>query len=106
MGTYNVAQHFGLTDQLGSIVPSYFAHINILSAKDNPTPVSVLAKGKWIVKNHEHQAFVPLIDWEKYEIERLSLDWDLTWEDLQFSLRSEERRVGKECVDGCVGAEQ
>jgi len=97
MGTYNVAQHFGLTDQLGSIVPGNFAHINILSAKDNPTPVSVLAKGKWIVKDHEHQAFVPLIDWEKYEIERLSLDWDLTWEDLQFSLP-----VGVELVNDVI----
>jgi len=97
MGTYNVAKHFGLTDQLGSIVPGNFAHINILSAKDKPTPVSVLAKGEWIVKDHENQAFVPMIDWDKYEFEPLSLDWDLTREDLQFSLP-----VGVELVSDVI----
>src|SRR5699024_3471599 len=34
MATYNVATHFGLAEQLGSIGPGKLAHINILQAKD------------------------------------------------------------------------
>src|SRR5690625_305894 len=97
MTSYNTAKHFLLDKMIGSIAQGNFAHINILSAKDKPTPVSVLAKGEWIVKDHENQAFVPMIDWDKYEFEPLSLDWDLTREDLQFSLP-----VGVELVSDVI----
>src|SRR5699024_11032284 len=53
MATYNVAKYYGLDDLIGSIAPGRIAHINILQAKENPNPVSVLAKGKWIVKDDD-----------------------------------------------------
>src|SRR5699024_12505929 len=53
MATYNVARHFNLEEQIGSITPGRIAHINILKAKDNPHPVGVLAKGKWILREEK-----------------------------------------------------
>src|SRR5699024_7578448 len=47
MASYNPAKHLLLDEMIGSIAPGRIAHINILSAKDNPHPESVLAKGKW-----------------------------------------------------------
>src|SRR5690625_48099 len=85
MATYHVARHFHLDDDLGSIAPGKIAHINILKSRDNPHPVSVLAKGKWLVKNNQSQAFEKF-NWKDNGIEPLLLDWELLEEDLQFSL--------------------
>lgn len=86
MATYNVATHFGLAEQLGSIGPGKLAHINVLQAKDDPHPVSVLSKGKWILKEGKEQTDISKIDWNKYGIGVHSFDWDMNMEDLQFSL--------------------
>src|SRR5699024_6387526 len=63
MATFNVARHFNMEEQVGSIGPGRIAHINILQAKDNPDPVSVLAKGKWILFDGKKQTACPKIDW-------------------------------------------
>ncbi|MEC5424349.1 adenine deaminase C-terminal domain-containing protein [Virgibacillus sp. C22-A2] len=86
MASYNVARHYNLEDQLGSIAPGRVAHINILEAKDNPHPVSVLAKGQWIVKEGKVQEPTSEIDWKKFGIDELTFNWDLQEKDLQFSL--------------------
>src|SRR5699024_10198833 len=86
MATYNVARHFNLEEQIGSITPGRIAHINILKAKDNPHPVGVLAKGKWILREEKEWEREPVIDWEKSGINELEFDWDLTDSDLQFSI--------------------
>ncbi|OZU87783.1 adenosine deaminase [Virgibacillus indicus] len=86
MASYNAARHFRMDEQLGSIAPGRIAHINILKEKEAPRPVSVLAKGKWIVKDDVNQELSPVIDWEKYGINPLSIDWELREEELQFSL--------------------
>lgn len=97
MASYNAAKHFGLDDWIGSIAPGKIAHINILQAKDNPHPIGVLAKGQWIVKDGEKQSIAPSINWEKYGIKTLSFDWDLYYEDLQFSIP-----VGVEMVNDVI----
>ena len=51
MATYNVAKYYHLDELLGSIAPGRLAHINILYEKDDPHPLSVLAKGQWIVRD-------------------------------------------------------
>lgn len=84
MASHNIAQHFGLK-QVGSIVPGAFAHINILSTKDNPHPTSVIAKGSWITKDKEEQAD-PFVYFDTNGITELTFDWDLSMDDLQFSL--------------------
>ncbi|SFB15207.1 Adenine deaminase [Lentibacillus halodurans] len=86
MATHNAAKHYGLIDELGCIAPGRIANINILQKKENPHPISVLAKGEWIIKNHQEQNIPPQINWGKYDIEPLTFDWDLDLEDLQFSV--------------------
>src|SRR5699024_8624791 len=88
MATYNAAKHFGLDEQLGSIAPGRIAHINILDRKENPNPVSVLAKGDWIVKDQEETLMKQLVNWEEHDIKEVQMDWDndLEMNDLQFSL--------------------
>jgi adenine deaminase len=86
MATFNVAKHFHLEEQLGCIAPGRIANINILQAKDNPHPLSVIAKGKWMVKNGEEQEQQSIINWEKYHIKPIEFEWDLTMNDLQFSI--------------------
>ncbi|WP_042141971.1 adenine deaminase C-terminal domain-containing protein [Paucisalibacillus sp. EB02] len=85
MASFNVAKHFHLGEQLGCIAPGRIANINILQRKDNPNPESVLAKGKWIVRDGDVQELPTYIDWEKYNIEPLKFDWELEISDLQFS---------------------
>src|SRR5699024_2833394 len=54
--------------------------------KTNPHPESVLAKGRWIKQADEEKERGFSIDWEKYNVQPLSLDWKLTMGDLQFSI--------------------
>lgn len=84
MATFNPAKHFGLEEQLGSIAPGRIAHINILEAKNNPHPTSVLAKGTWIKKGKDVTEF-RMINWEEYKLDSFSLNWEMSIEDLQFS---------------------
>lgn len=86
MGSYNSARHFQLDEILGSIAPGRIAHINILESKDNPHPISVLAKGQWLVKDQKEIIKNIEMDWEKYGIEPLHFDWELGEKDLQFSM--------------------
>lgn len=85
MVTYNVAKHLRLEDQIGSIAPGRIAHINILEAKNRPTPIGVLAKGKWIVKDGINTKQESRMNWTEHGVAPLQLNWDLTMEDLQFS---------------------
>ncbi|WP_019378796.1 adenine deaminase C-terminal domain-containing protein [Virgibacillus halodenitrificans] len=86
MASYNAAVHYNMEEQLGSISPGRIAHINILQEKDNPHPTGVLAKGKWVVKDGVAQEQKQLIDWEKYGLKSLELDWEMDENELQFSV--------------------
>ncbi|UOQ48973.1 amidohydrolase family protein [Gracilibacillus caseinilyticus] len=86
MATYNAAEQFHLEERLGGIAPGRVAHLNILSSSDNPTPESVIAKGKWLKKNGKLIKQELEVDWEKYGLGKLELDWQLTERDLQFSM--------------------
>ncbi|WP_170885443.1 adenine deaminase C-terminal domain-containing protein [Bacillus alkalicellulosilyticus] len=86
MATYNVARHYHLDHKLGMIAPGRVAHLNFLSSKENPTPVSVLAKGNWIVKNGVRVSDESTFAWEEFGLEEMKLDWDLTGEDFHFSM--------------------
>jgi adenine deaminase len=86
MGTINVARYYHIEHLHGSIATGRVANLNFLSDIKNPTPTAVLAKGKWIKKEgKEYQAFTPL-NWDEYNLKPLKLDWDLTYDDLQFSM--------------------
>lgn len=86
MATYNAARYYHLDDSLGMIAPGRIAHINILESKDNPLPISVLAKGQWVKKNGEACYPTKQFPWSDYGIDSVKLDWDLTEDDLHFSM--------------------
>ncbi|MDP4157227.1 MAG: adenine deaminase C-terminal domain-containing protein, partial [Bacillota bacterium] len=86
MGTINVARYYHIDHLHGSIATGRVANLNFLSDINNPTPKAVLAKGKWIKREgKENQAFTPL-NWDEYNLKPLKLDWDLSYDDLQFSM--------------------
>lgn len=85
MASYNIARYYNLEHIHGSIATGRIANINILENIEKPTPISVLAKGKWIKKDGKNQSDSPFIDWNKYQLSPLDLKWTLQEEDLTFS---------------------
>jgi adenine deaminase len=94
MASYNIAKHYGLDDLYGLIAPGRIANLNVLTAIDEPTPTAVLAKGEWVNadKNENIQ-----IDWSTHGLSPLNLDWDLSLEDMYFTMP-----VGIEMVNSVI----
>ncbi|MEA1854743.1 adenine deaminase C-terminal domain-containing protein [Cytobacillus sp. FSL W7-1323] len=86
MGTINVAKYYNIQHLHGNIATGRVANINFLENESNPTPVSVLAKGKWIRKDGENTPFEDNMPWEEYGFEPLEMNWELTSHDMQFSM--------------------
>jgi adenine deaminase len=86
MGSLNAAKHFRLDGVLGQIATGRLANINFLSSKEDPTPVSVLAKGKWLKREGQPLYENAPFSWNKSGLESLNINWDLTNDDLQFSM--------------------
>src|SRR5690625_3347174 len=86
MATYNVAKYYHMDELIGSIAPGRLAHINILYEKNDPHPLSVLGKGRWIVKDGVEVPQDVRIDWDKHEVNKAEFNWDLDKDDLQFSI--------------------
>lgn len=86
MTTYNVARHYNIDDTIGMIAPGRLAHINILEKKENPRPISILAKGQWVKKAGVECYPVKKFPWEHYGIKPLELDFELTEDDMHFSM--------------------
>lgn len=85
MASYNIARYYNLEHLHGSIATGRIANINVLASKNNPTPVSVLAKGKWIKQDGKDRNDFSSIDWDKYQMSSLHLNWTLSEADLSFS---------------------
>ncbi|MDR7074302.1 adenine deaminase C-terminal domain-containing protein [Fictibacillus barbaricus] len=87
MVSYNVARYYGLDHLFGMVAPGRVAHLNILETPENPLPVSVLAKGKWMKRDgvDVSQDADFDFDWEGHGIKKRSINWDLNDEDFQFS---------------------
>ncbi len=86
MATINVARYYQIDHLLGNIGTGRIANINFLSDPKNPTPVSVLAKGKWVKIDDTIVDHYREIPWADFGLEPLHLDWDLTSDDFQFSM--------------------
>ncbi|WLR51102.1 adenine deaminase C-terminal domain-containing protein [Bacillus tianshenii] len=86
MASYNVARHYNLDHQHGMIAPGCIAHLNFLEDPKNPKPVSVMAKGRWVRRNGKKQSAFQRVDWKQYEMNPLVLEWDLSLDDMQFSM--------------------
>ncbi|MFD1708224.1 adenine deaminase C-terminal domain-containing protein [Siminovitchia sediminis] len=86
MASYHVAGHYNMQHLHGMIATGRMAHINFLEDETNPTPVSVLAKGQWVKRNGKEIIADEDVPWVDFGLEPLLLDWDLTEEDLEFSM--------------------
>ncbi|WP_066299399.1 adenine deaminase C-terminal domain-containing protein [Bacillus sp. FJAT-29937] len=86
MGTINIARHYNIEHLHGNIATGRIANINFLTDETNPTPVSVLAKGKWVKKNGELLEAYGSIDWKDKGYKPLQIDWNLESDDLQYSM--------------------
>ncbi len=87
MATVNIARYYNIDYIHGNIATGRVANINFLSSIENPTPVSVLAKGKWVKRDGvKVENTYPSMDWTQYGLKPMVLDWQLTMDDLQFSM--------------------
>lgn len=86
MGTINVARYYDIEYLHGNIATGRVANINFLSDEKNPTPVSVIAKGKWVKRDGVNLNAYEKINWEENGFSPLKLDWELTMDDFQFSM--------------------
>ncbi|WP_347552601.1 adenine deaminase C-terminal domain-containing protein [Pseudalkalibacillus hwajinpoensis] len=85
MVSYNVANHYGISDTHGMIAPGRLAHINILESSDKPLPLSVLARGKWLKRNGIEVEQDWSFDWEEHGLSPVAEEWELKENDLTFS---------------------
>ncbi|MGV3289017.1 adenine deaminase C-terminal domain-containing protein [Bacillus wiedmannii] len=85
MASYNIARYYNMEHLHGSIATGRMANINILESKENPVPISVIAKGKWVKLDGINKNESVQIDWSKFKVTPLLLDWSIEKEDMIFS---------------------
>lgn len=86
MATVNIARYYNIDHLHGNIATGRVANINFLSSIENPTPHSVLAKGKWVKRDGQVVEAYHSINWDDYGLKPMELDWNLSIDDLQFSM--------------------
>lgn len=86
MATVNIARYYNIDHLHGNIATGRVANINFLSSIEDPTPHSVLAKGKWVKRDGQLVEAYHSINWDDYGLKPMELDWDLSIDDLQFSM--------------------
>ena len=87
MATVNIARYYKIEHLHGAIATGRIANINFLSSIENPTPVSVLAKGKWVKRDGvKVEGMYGEISWNEYGFKPMEMDWQLSLDDLQFSM--------------------
>lgn len=86
MATINVARYYNFEHLHGNIATGRIANINFLSDEREPAPVSVLAKGQWVKRDGDAIEAASELDWSELGFEPLKIDWELTFDDMQFSM--------------------
>ncbi|MGW6191139.1 adenine deaminase C-terminal domain-containing protein [Bacillus cereus] len=85
MASYNIARYYNMEHLHGSIATGRIANINILESKENSTPISVIAKGNWMKRDGINKNKSVSIEWDKFQVAPLQLDWCLQKEDMIFT---------------------
>jgi len=85
MASYNIARYYNMEHIHGSVATGRIANINILESKENPVPISVIAKGKWVKRDGISKNELVQIDWRNFKVTPLLLDWSIEKEDMIFS---------------------
>jgi adenine deaminase len=88
MASFNIAKYYQIEDKIGVIAPGRMATLNILESIDNPNPTSVMSKGSWLMKDGQQQKEKEkdVVNWSNYGLQPAQLKWNLTIDDLQFSM--------------------
>ncbi|GEL08544.1 adenine deaminase C-terminal domain-containing protein [Salisediminibacterium halotolerans] len=86
MCTKNPARYFHLDDTIGIIAPGRLANINFLPELTSAKPTDVLAKGEWVRKDNRPVFPKRGIDWASFGFTPFNPEWELTWNDLHFSI--------------------
>jgi adenine deaminase len=86
MATVNIARYYNIDHLHGNIATGRVANINFLSSIEDPTPHSVLAKGKWVKREGQVVEAYHSINWDDYGLKPMELNWNLSIDDLQFSM--------------------
>ena len=84
MASYNVAKYYAVSNLHGMIATGRFATLNVLADEWTPTPIDVMAKGKWMVRDREEVHAWPEETFEEFT--PLALDFELNESDFQFSI--------------------
>jgi adenine deaminase len=86
MASINIARYYNIAHFYGNIATGRVANINFLSDINNPTPISVLAKGQWLKRDGKVIEQFPSFKWEDYGLKPMEINWELGIDDLQFSM--------------------
>ncbi|MCY9376118.1 adenine deaminase [Bacillus sp. T17B1] len=86
MASFNIAKYYQMDDYLGVVGPGRLASLNVLEDPLNPNPVTVLSKGIILREDGcDLKAFTKTV-WSKGGLVPLELSYDMTMDDLQFSM--------------------
>jgi Adenine deaminase (EC 3.5.4.2) len=119
MASLNPATYFRMDHLHGSIATGRVADINFLREENDPVPVSVIAKGKWVKRDGDPVPITRRTEWGKYGLGPLKIDWDLNPDELHdsipvgislvnavvtkpYSSSGSEDRMRKEDSDECI----
>ncbi|QQF64431.1 adenine deaminase [Bacillus mojavensis] len=86
MASFNIAKYYQMDDYLGVVGPGRLASLNILEDPLQPNPVTVLSKGKILREDGRDMNAFPHTNWNKGGLVPLELSYDMTMDDLQFSM--------------------
>ncbi|MGE7602849.1 adenine deaminase C-terminal domain-containing protein [Peribacillus sp. NPDC097675] len=87
MATINIARYYNIEYLHGNIATGRVANINFLADIEEPAPVSVMAKGKWVKRDGEIIPDSQEINWSDFDFKPMEMDWDLSLkEDFEFSM--------------------
>ncbi|WP_156575304.1 adenine deaminase [Bacillus luti] len=84
MASYNIARYYNMEHVHGSIATGRLANMNILESKENPVPISAIAKGQWVKRDGVNKNESLLIEWSNFKVNPLTLDWTIEKEDMIF----------------------
>ena len=66
MATINPAVYFGLDHEIGGIAPGRYADILVLGDLLDPTPETVISKGRIVAENRTLNEPFPQVDWNRF----------------------------------------
>ncbi|MGV3273147.1 adenine deaminase [Bacillus sp. CIS52] len=86
MASFNIAKYYQMDDFLGVVGPGRLASLNILDDPMNPDPVTVISKGILLKEDGRNMKAFTKTDWKRGGLVPLELSYDMTMDDLQFSM--------------------